>query len=475
MRSLGRNLLLIGFCFLAGDLMGQSKGAQPSVSMQVSSVEADPVFRKVFSPDRIEKVFHTSLINLTGPYLELQLDGKLGKIQIDQAKMRAKRGGGPSSNEPSDVSVTTGVCVPNLLDGSLREAPFSKLQLEGQILEERVSTSGLISVLSESGLFMRSGNRRDCLSGIYLKYYSWTIIRVRSEDWLEDFYLIQSRDGKELLAVGGIQIRPTPGEADAEVLLKNLRKSYGYASEGGLTNAFHEGHSVGSIWIKELEEDAPDPKEATQRPSMVRQPKAETDGLKKLWILPTWAPYIAKIQKEAREAWMELKRRSLGMASQSEVIEHLASEIRTTIQQTHDLEKASIAFNKLSWVIKPEERDRLQELDNMLIQAEQEEMARMRVAEKAAEVDPKVKEQLKEQSDKERARKNLCDWYASLDYLKKMVDQENKVQAASGITDMRKRYELGQSLVFADQLIKEGRATFRKLFHREFDRAKDCW
>lgn len=44
----------------------------------------------------------------------------------------------------------------------------------------------------------------------------------------------------------------------------------------------------------------------------------------------------------------------------------------------------------------------------------------------------------------------------------------------SGVTDMRKRYELGQSFVTANQLIKEGRANFRKHFRREFDRAKDC-
>lgn len=74
----------------------------------------------------------------------------------------------------------------------------------------------------------------------------------------------------------------------------------------------------------------------------------------------------------------------------------------------------------------------------------------------------------------EQARKNLCEWHGTRDYIQKPLGHENEVQVASGVTDMRKRYELGQSLVMANQLIKEGRATFRKFFHREFDRAKDC-
>lgn len=443
-------------------------------------VSQDPVFQRLFSPTKQEGIFQSSLVNVTNFRVEIHLNGISRNLIADLVTKKVALDG--RTNEPGADGIRAGVSLVEDLGGLVmhENPPFEYLQLNQQLIEERASTTVQAEIYRESRLL---GNIRDdrmsCLREIYSRFYRGWIVRVQLGDWREDyFFFFYPRNSNQLLALAAIKIRPVPNDAEATALLSRLQPIYGLMSEGTLVNGIHEGASRGSIWFQSVSESdrsrsaAPDPK-----------------GIKKLWITPSWSPYVAELFELARTKWLEQKRQMLGLPTNQDVIETMLADLKTQIERSGEIGAAMATLNKLSYLVDVKDQPRLAELDTQIIKASQreeearaatqaaaEEAQRLRAASEAktAAHAKRQERQAAEAGALERARKDLCEWYETRDYLQKLVEHENQVQAASGVTDMRKRYELGQSLVMANQLIKEGRATFKKLARREFDRAKDC-
>jgi len=442
-------------------------------------VAQDLVFQKVFSPAKLEGSFQSSLVNVADFKAEIHINGVGTNLIADLVMKKVVldgRGKGPTPD-----GIRASVSLVESLDGLVmhENPPFEYLQLNQQLIEERASTTVQAEIYRESRLL---GNIRDdrmsCLRELYSRFYRGWIVRVQLGDWREDYYFFYPRNSNQLLALAAIKIRPVPNEAEATAFLNRIQPLYGFRSEGTLVNGFNEGASRGSIWFQSVGESnwsrtaAPDPR-----------------GIKKLWITPSWSLYVTGLFELARTKWLDQKRQVLGLPTSQDVIETMLTDLRAQVERSGELGAAMAAFNKLSYLVEAKDRPRLAELNTQLIKATQreedlraatqaalEESQRSK-AESEAKAALQAKRHEKQTADAdalERARKNLCEWYGTRDYLQRLVDHENQVQAASGVTDMRKRYELGQSLVMANQLIKEGRATFRKLSRREFDRARDC-
>lgn len=452
----------------------------PEVHIPASSpVAQDTVFQKVFSPAKLEGAFQSSVVNVTDFKVEIHINGVGKNLVADLVTRKIALDG--RGNEPAADGIRAGVSLVEDLGGLVmhENPPFEYLQLNQQVIEERASTTVQAEIYRESRLL---GNIRDdrmtCLRELYSRFYRGWIVRVQLGDWREDYYFFYPRNSNQLLALAAIKIRPVPNDPEAVAFLNRIQPLYGFRSEETMVNGFYEGASRGSIWFQSVADSdrsrsaAPDPK-----------------GLKKLWITPSWSLYVAGLFDLARTKWLDQKRQALGLTTNQGVIETMLVDLKAQIERSGELGAAMAAFNKLSYMVEAKDRSRLAELDTLLIKATQREeearAAAQAVAEEAqrskAESEAKASLQAnryeKQTADTgalDRARKNLCEWYGTRDYLQRLVEHENQVQAASGVTDMRKRYELGQSLVMANQLIKEGRATFKNLSRREFDRSKDC-
>lgn len=441
-------------------------------------VAQDPVFQKLFGPTKLEGAFQSSVVKVVDFKVEIHINGVDQNLVADLVtKKVALDGRGKESVE----GIRAGVNPVEDLGGLImhENPPFEYMQLNQQLIEDRVSTSVQTEIYRESQLLGNIRNdRMSCLRELYSRFYRGWIVRVQLGDWREDYFFFYPRNSNQLLALAALKIRPTPNEFEATAFLNRIQPLYGFRSEGTLVNGFYEGASRGSIWFQSVGESG-------GSRSAVPDPK----GIKKLWITPSWAPYVAGLFELARTKWLDQKRQVLGLPTNQDVIETMLTDLRAQIERSGELGAATAAFNKLSHLVEAKDRPRLAELDTLLIKATQREEetraaaqaaaeeARRARAESEAKADLQTKRHEKQAADTdalERARKNLCEWYGTRDYIQRLVDHENQVQAASGVTDMRKRYDLGQSLVFANQLIKEGRATFKKVARREFDRAKDC-
>lgn len=441
-------------------------------------VVQDLIFQKLFSPAKLEGAFQSSLVNVADFKVEIHINGVGKNLVADLVTRKVVLDG--RGNEPSADGIRAGVSLVEDLGGLVMQEnpPFEYLQLNQQVIEERVSTAVQAEIYRESRLL---GNIRDdrmaCLRELYSRFYRGWIVRVQLGDWREDYYFFYPRNSNQLLALAAVKIRPVPSNPEAVAFLNRIQPLYGFRSEGTLVNGFYEGASRGSIWFQSVGDSdrsrsaAPDPK-----------------GIKKLWITPSWSPYVTGLFDLARTKWLDQKRQVLGLPTNQDVIETMLADLKAQVERPGELGSATMAFNKLSHLVEAKDRSRLAELDTPLILATRREEEARAAAQAAVEAQQskveaeagaalRVKTQVKPAAETdalERARMNLCEWYGTRDYVQKLVEHENQVQAASGVTDMRKRYELGQSLVMANQLIKEGRVTFRKLFRREFDRARDC-
>lgn len=472
--------ILLTLSFSNAPLVMAAIPPPPEVHFLASApVAQDPVFQKLFSPAKLEGVFQSSLVNVADFKVEIHINGVGKNLVADLVAKKVALDG--RSNEAAAEGIRAGVSLVEDLGGLVmhENPPFEYLQLNQQVIEERISTAVQTEIYRESRLLGNIQNdRMACLRELYSRFYRGWIVRVQLGDWREDYYFFYPRNSNQLLALAAIKIRPVPNDPEAMAILNRLQPLYGFRSEGTLVNGFYEGTSSGSIWFQEVGD-------SDQSRSATPDPK----GIKKLWITPSWSPYVTGLFDLARTKWLDQKRQTLGLPTNQDVIETMLTDLRDQIERPGELGAAMAAFNKLSHLVGPKDQSRLMELDIQLIKATQRdeearaadqaaaEEARRSKAESEAKAVLQAKSQPKQAADAdalERARKNLCEWYGTRDYLQKLVEHENQVQAASGVTDMRKRYELGQSLVMANQLIKEGRATFRKLFRREFNRAKDC-
>lgn len=472
--------ILLAFSLTSAALTLVAIPPPPEVHIPVAGLVAqDPVFQKVFSPTKLEGAFQSSLVNVVDFKVEIHINGVAKNLIADLVKKTVVLDG--RSNDSSAEGIRADVSLVEDLGGLVmhENPPFEYLQLNQQIIEERASSTVQTEIYRESGLL---GNIQDdrmaCLRELYSRFYRGWIVRVQLGGWREDYYFFYPRNSNQLLAAAAIKIRPVSNDSETASYLKRIQPLYGFRSAGTLVNSIYEGASKGSIWSQSVGDSdrsrsaAPDPK-----------------GIKKLWITPSWAPYVAGIFDLARTKWLDQKRQALGLPTKQDVIETMLTDLRAQIERSGELGAATAAFNKLSFLVEVQDRTRLAELDTQLIKATQREEdaqvaaqaatadAQRSRAESEAKVALQAKRHEKQTADAdalERARRNLCEWYETRDYLQKLVEHENQVQAASGVTDMRKRYELGQGLVMANQLIKEGRAAFRKLSRREFDRARDC-
>jgi len=472
MALLSRILLTLGLLSVTATAVA----IPPPPEVQIPTagpVVQDSVFQKLFGPSKLEGTFQSNLVNVTDFKVEIHINGVGRNLVADLVTRKvalAGRGG-----ESTSDGIRAGVSPVEDLGGLVmhENPPFEYLQLNQHLIEDRVSTAVQADIYRESRLL---GNIRDdrmaCLRELFSRFYRGWIVRVQLGDWREDYFFFYPKNSNQLLALAAIKVRPVPNDSEAASLLNRLQPLYGFMSGGTLVNGFYEGASRGSIWFQSVSDSdrsrsaAPDPR-----------------GIKKLWITPSWFPYVTGLFELARTKWLEQKRQVLGLPTSQDVIDTMLVDLKAQIGRGGELGAAMGAFNKLSHLVEVKDRPRLDELNTEIIKATQREEEARAATQAAAEegqrsrTEARARSQAKQPTEaeaREQARKNLCEWYESRDYLLKLIAHENQVQAASGVTDMRKRYELGQSLVFADQLIKEGRATFRKLFHREFDRAKDC-
>jgi hypothetical protein len=478
MMKLSRIVLTLGFSITL-QAMGPIP-PPPEIQLPApTSVPQDPVFQKLFSTAKLEGVFQSSLVNVADFKVEIHIKGVDKNLIADLVTKKVALAG--RSNEPTADGIRAGVNLVEDLGGFVmyENPPFEYFQLNQQVIEERTSSVVQAEIYRESRMLGNIRNdRMACLRELYSRFYRGWIVKVQLGDWREDYYFFFPRNSNQLLALAAIKIRPVPNESEAALVLNRLQPLYRFRSEGTLVNGFYEGASKGSIWFQSIDDSdrshsaAPDPK-----------------GVKKLWITPSWSPYVTGIFDLARTKWLDQKRQVLGLPTNQDVIEAMLAELKAQIERPGELGLAMGALNKLSHLVGPKDQPRLAELDTQIIKATQREEEARATAQAAAEEAQRSKaesearaaqqaksqmKQAEEAEAPERARRNLCEWYGTRDYLRTLVEHENQVQAASGVTDMAKRYELGQSLVMANQLIKEGRATFKKLFRREFDRVKDC-
>jgi hypothetical protein len=478
MMKLSRIALTLGFSIALQAMALLPPPTEIQIPASTPAIQ-DPVFQKLFSTTKLEGVFQSSLVNVDGFKVEIHINGVGKNLIADLVTKKVALDG--RSGEPAATGIRASVSVVEDLGGLVmhENPPFEYLQLNQQVIEDRASTSAQTEIYRESRLLGNiQSDRMACLRELYSRFYRGWMVRVQLGEWREDYYFFYPRNSNQLLALAAIKIRPVPNDSEAIAILNRVQPLYGFRSEGTLVNGFYEGASRGSIWFQEVGDSdrsrsaAPDPK-----------------GIKKLWISPSWSPYVTRLFDLARTKWLDQKRQVLGLPTNQDVIEAMLTNLGAQIERPGELGAAMAAFNKLSHLVEPKDQSRLMELNTQLIKATQREEearaadqaaaeeARRSKAESEAKAALQAKSQPKQAADAdalERARKNLCEWYGTRDYLQKLVEHENQVQAASGVTDMRKRYELGQSLVMANQLIKEGRATFKKLFRREFNRAKDC-
>lgn len=476
MTLFSRILLTLG---ISSTLLTAAIPPPPEVHIPTAvPVNQDPVFQKLFSPAKLEGAFQSSLVKVADFKVEIHINGVGQNLVADLVTKKVVLDG---RGKESVEGIRAGVSLVEDLGGLImhENPPFEYLQLNQNLIEDRVSTAVQTEIYRESRLLGNIRNdRMSCLRELYSRFYRGWIVRVQLGDWREDYFFFYPRDSNQLLALAALKIRPIPNDPEATTFLNRIQPLYGFRSEGTLVNAFYEGASSGSIWFQSVGESG-------GSRSAVPDPK----GIKKLWITPSWAPYVAGLFELARTKWLDQKRQVLGLKTNQEVIETMLADLKAQIEKPGELVPAMASFNKLSHLVEAKDRPRLAELDTQVIKATQREEdvrasaqaateeAQRSKAEAEARAALQAKPQVKQTADADaldRAKKNLCEWYGTRDYLQKLVEQENQVQAASGVTDMRKRYELGQSLVMANQLIKEGRVTFKKLFRREFDRARDC-
>lgn len=476
MTLLSRILLTLG---ISSTLLTATILPPPEVHIPAASpVAQDPVFQKLFSPAKLEGAFQTSLVKVTDFKVEIHINGAGQNLVADLVTKKVVLDG---RGKESVEGIRADVSFVEDLGGLImhENPPFEYLQLNQNLIEDRVSTAVQAEIYRESRLL---GNIRDdrtaCLRELYSRFYRGWIVKVQLGDWREDYFFFYPQNSNQLLALAAIKIRPIPNEPETTAFLNRIQPLYGFRSEGTLVNSFYEGASRGSIWFQSVGESGGS-----------RSAVPDPEGIKKLWITPSWSPYVTGLFDLARTNWLDQKRQALGLPTNQDVIEVMLTDLKAQMERPGELVSAMASFSKLSHLVEAKDRPRLAELDTQLIKATQREgetrMAAQAAAEEAqrlsvesearAAIHAKPQAKMAADSDAaERARKNLCEWYETRDYLQKLVEHENQVQAASGVTDMRKRYDLGQSLVMANQLIREGRATFRKLFRREFDRVRDC-
>jgi hypothetical protein len=472
--------MLRSLCALTVSVVGIAFAAHPQTvpistsKGQLTSVTEDPLFQKLMGPSKQEEVFLAHLIEVKGLNIEIGLKGTKKRLVADlSSKTLTLSGlfrddltkGMLGDVRPADYQISKPLAV---------ETPFDPFQLSERLIEDRPRASSQVHIYRESGLLGYGGVERDtCLKDIYQRFYRGWLVQIGKSNWFEHFYFFYAKNSDELLAVAAVRIDPAVNDAGMAATMADLRKRYEFSNSGPLENGLFEQNSMGSIWSGWAGEAvSPLASHAAFR------------GIKKLWISPSWAAYANGIFEEAKAKWLERKQMELRLDSKRAVIEVLVADVQKKIEGLSDLESASLTLGKLWYLADHDDQGRIQELDARMISA-LTQVEEIRLANEEAKAKAKA-DRLEAQQQKERTqaearadapkriRESLCEWYRILDSIQKQIADENEIQAASGITDMRKRYGLGQNLVMAKRLIQEGRAEFRKLHHREFDRARDC-
>ncbi|WP_243294488.1 hypothetical protein [Geothrix mesophila] len=313
----------------------------PPTEIQIppaTSAIQDPVFQKLFGTAKLEGVFQSSLVNVDGFKVAIHISGVEKTLIADLVTKKVALDG--RSAEPAATGIRANVSGVEELGGlvMLENPPFEYLQLNQQVIEERASTAAQVEIYRESRLLGNIQNdRMACLRELYSWFYRGWIVRVQLGGWREDYYFFFPRNSNQLLALAAIKVRPVPSESDATLLLNRLQTLYEFRSEGTLVNGFFEGDSRGSIWFQSVGDSdwsrsaAPDPK-----------------GIKKLWITPSWSPYVTGLFDLARTKWLDQKRQTLGLPTNQDVIETMLTDLRAQIerpesQASHEADSASRA------------------------------------------------------------------------------------------------------------------------------------
>lgn len=443
---------------------------------QISSVTEDPLFKKLMGPSKQEEVFLAHLIEVKGLNIEIGLKGTKKKMVADLAAMTLTLNALFRDDLTKEMLGDVKPADFHLNIPSRGEIPFDPFQLSERLIENRARASSQVQIYRESGLLGFGGvERAACMKDIYERFYRGWVVQIGKNNWFEHFYFFYPKNSDELLAVAAVRIDPAVNDEGLAATMADLRNRYGFTNSGPLENGLFEQRSMGSIWSGWARE-AVSP--LASHPAFC--------GIKKLWISPSWAVYANGIFEEAKAKWLERKQMELRLDSKRAVIDALVADVQKKIDGLSDLELADQTLGKLWYLADRDDQGRIVELDARMIAAltqveesrRANEEAKAKAKSKADRLEVQQQEERTQAEAKadapKRIRENLCEGYRILDYIQKQIAHENEVQAASGITDMRKRYKLGQNLVMAKRLMQEWRAKFRKLHHREFDRARDC-
>ena len=184
MTNLSRVLLAIGLsaCLHAAALCPAQApiGASNPAPIPVTQ---DLVFQKLFSPTKLEVVFRSSVVNVTGLKAEIHIDGVRKNLVVDLAAKKVALEGwlGDSTASGIRAGVTEVESLPGLT--LFMNPPFEYLQLNGQLIEDRISAQVQADIYRESGLVRNSQNtRKACLRELYSKFYRGWIVRIQKDE-----------------------------------------------------------------------------------------------------------------------------------------------------------------------------------------------------------------------------------------------------------------------------------------------------
>jgi hypothetical protein len=215
-----------------------------------------------------------------------------------------------------------------------------------------------------------------------------------------------------------------------------------------------------------------------QRGSTKKTMKTEWDAMDKAAL----TAQLQLISNEAREAWRRYWMQKLQAKSMDEVAQYLI------LQSGKQMERGEFAAARTSVAamhffapdLSPKVQNALGEAINKADQVLAEDLKKKRekldAERKAAEERQRAYEAFlkKQSSPKERVRRELCYVTVLLPQKQAALAFEDEVEKESGVTDLKRRHDLGGEIVGLNHSLQGSSVLFQKLYKRAFAEPTDC-